>query len=123
MLQKVIRAMPGTGCQTFSLWFKYDVNGYDSPEGFSFGIGGIAAGQRQGDLANSFQLPGFVRMDAFAAYRMKVKGTKVTTQFNIRNLLDKKYYESTDPGFNTSPNLSIAPGAPLMANGSIRVEH
>jgi len=114
--------MPNVPEHSGSLWFKYDVNGYDSPEGFSFGIGGIAAGQRQGDFANSFQLPGFVRMDAFAAYRMKVGATKVTTQFNIRNLLDKNYYESTDPDLNTSPNLSIAPGAPLMANGSIRVE-
>ena len=114
--------LPNVPEHSGSLWFRYDLNGYDSPHGLSFGLGGIAAGQRQGDFANSFQLPGYVRLDAFAAYKMKVGLTKVTTQFNIRNLLDKRYYESTDPSLNTSPNLSIAPGAPLTATGSIRIE-
>ena len=65
----------------------------------------------------------YVRMDAFAAYKMKVGPTKVTTQFNIRNLLDKNYYESTDPDSNIAASLGIAPGAPLTAIGSIRVEY
>lgn len=115
--------MPNVPEHSGSLWVKYDVNGYESPEDFSFGVGGVAAGQRQGDFANSFQMPGYVRMDAFAAYRMKVGPTKVTTQFNIRNLLDKGYYESTDPNLNIAPRLGIAPGAPLTAIGSIRVEY
>lgn len=106
-----------------SLWLKYDVNGYESPQGFSFGVGGVAAGQREGDVGNSFQLPGYVRMDAFAAYRMKLGATKVTTSFNIRNLLDKTYYESTDPDSNVAPALGVSPGAPLTAMGSIRVEY
>ena len=106
-----------------SLWVKFDVNGYQAPEGFSFGMGGVAAGEREGDFENSFQLPGYVRMDAFAAYKMKVGATKVTTSFNIRNLLDKDYYESTDPFQNIVPRLGIAPGAPLTAIGSIRVEY
>lgn len=86
-------------------------------------MGGVAAGARQGDFANSFQLPGYVRMDTFAAYKMKVGPTKVTAQFNIRNLLDKDYYESTDPDSNVTPRLGVAPGAPLTAIGSIRVEY
>jgi len=115
--------MPNVPEHSGSLWVKYDVNGYQAPEGFSFGVGGVAAGIRQGDFENSFQLPGYVRMDAFAAYKMKVGPTKVTTQFNIRNVLDKVYYESTDPFFNIVPSLGIAPGAPLTAIGSIRVEY
>jgi iron complex outermembrane receptor protein len=105
-----------------SLWVKYDVNGYEAPEGWSFGVGGVLAGQREGDVENSFQLPGYIRMDAFAAYRLKVGPTRVTTQFNIRNLLDKRYYESTDPDINVSPRLGVYPGAPLTAVGSVRVE-
>jgi len=54
--------------------------------------------------------------DTFAAYKWNIKQTRVTAQFNIRNLLDKQYYESTDPDAN------VAPGAPLMAIGSLRVE-
>jgi iron complex outermembrane receptor protein len=114
--------MPNVPEHSGSLWVKYDVNGYKLQEGFSLGVGGVAAGARQGDFANSFLLPGFVRMDAFAAYKMKVGPTKVTTQFNIRNLLDKNYYESTDPNSNVTPRLGVAPGAPLAAIGSIRVE-
>lgn len=115
--------LPNVPEHSGSLWVKYDVNGYESQDGFSFGVGGVAAGQREGDFANSFQLPGYVRMDTFAAYKMKVGPTKVTTQFNIRNLLDKNYYESTDPDSNVTPRLGIAPGAPLTAIGSIRVEY
>ncbi len=105
-----------------SLWLKYDLNGYAALDGFSFGLGGVAAGQREGDFQNSFQLPGYVRMDAFAAYKWDIKKTRVTAQFNIRNLLDKQYYESTDPDSNVTPRLSVAPGAPLTAIGSLRVE-
>jgi iron complex outermembrane receptor protein len=104
-----------------SLWVKYDVNGYEAPEGWSFGVGGVLAGQREGDFENSFQLPGYVRMDAFAAYKLKVGPTRITTQFNIRNLLDKKYYESSSD-LNVAPRLQVYPGAPLTAIGSIRVE-
>lgn len=106
-----------------SLWLKYDLNGYAALKGLSFGVGGVAAGEREGDFANSFQLPGYVRMDAFAAYRWNIQKTRVTAQFNIRNLLDKQYYESTDPESNITPRLGIAPGIPLMAVGSIKVEY
>jgi iron complex outermembrane receptor protein len=105
-----------------SLWLRYDLNGYEAPDGWSFGLGGVLAGQREGDVENTFQLPGYVRMDAFAAYRLKVGPTRVTAQFNIRNLLDKTYYESTDPDINVSPRLGVYPGAPLTAIGSVRVE-
>ncbi len=115
--------LPNVPDHSGSLFVKYDINGYESQEGFSFGVGGIAVGQRQGDFANTFQLPGFVRMDAFAAYRMKVGPTRVTAQFNIRNLLDKVYYESTDQNSNVTQRLGIAPGAPLTVIGSIRVEY
>jgi iron complex outermembrane receptor protein len=60
--------------------------------------------------------------DTFAAYKWNIKQTRVTAQFNIRNLLDKQYYESTDPDANVAPALGVAPGAPLMAIGSLRVE-
>ncbi|OAI11238.1 ligand-gated channel [Methylomonas koyamae] len=106
-----------------SLWLRYDANGYAAKDGFSAGLGGVAAGQREGDNANSFQMPGYVRMDAFLAYKHKIGGSRITAQFNIRNLLDKEYYESTDPDSNVAPALGVYPGAPLTAVGSIRVEY
>jgi iron complex outermembrane recepter protein len=105
-----------------SLWLKYDFSGHKALNGLSLGLGTVAAGQREGDNANSFELPGYVRLDAFAAYKWNIKKTRVTAQFNIRNLLDHQYYESTDPGTNAAPPLGIYPGAPLTAIGSLRVE-
>jgi iron complex outermembrane receptor protein len=105
-----------------SLWVKYDFSGHKTLNGFSVGLGTVAAGQREGNIDNSFQLPGYVRVDAFAAYKWNIKQARVTAQFNIRNLLDKQYYESTDPDNYVAPALGVAPGAPLMAIGSLRVE-
>lgn len=115
--------LPNVPEHSGSLWLKYDIKGFDAKDGFSFGVGGVAASSRQGDFGNSFQMPGYVRMDAFAAYKTKLAGAKITTQFNIRNILDHDYYESTDPFYNIAPSLGIAPGAPLTAIGSIRVEY
>jgi iron complex outermembrane receptor protein len=106
-----------------SLWVKYDFSVHEPLNGFSAGLGAVAASQRQGSLDNTFQLPGYVRMDAFAAYQWHVKKSKITAQINIRNLLDQQYYESTDPDSNVSPALGVAPGAPLTAIGSIRIEY
>lgn len=105
-----------------SLWLKYDVNGYAADEGPSFGVGVFAAGQRQGDNENTFQLPGYVRMDAMAAYRLRIGPSRVTAQLNIRNLLDKAYYENADFFSNNVPRLAIWPAQPLTVLGSIRVE-
>lgn len=114
--------LPNVPEDSGSLWLKYDFSGYKALNGFSMGLGTVAAGKREGDLNNSFQLPGYVRMDAFAAYKWHINKTKLTAQFNIRNILDKQYYASTDPNLNVAPALGVAPGAPLMAIGSIKVE-
>lgn len=106
-----------------SLWLKYDFNGYKALDGLSLGLGTVAAERRQGDLENTFQLPGYARVDAFAAYRWYINKTKVTAQINIQNLLDKQYYAATDPNNYVAPGLGVIPGAPLTAIGSLRVEY
>lgn len=105
-----------------SLWVKYDVNDNNVLNGWSFGLGLVAAGQRLGDDENTFVLPGYARLDAFTAYSYKLGNKRLIAQFNIRNLLDKAYYESTDPFQNAPPRVGIYPGAPLTAIGSIRLE-
>ncbi|MGH8656491.1 MAG: TonB-dependent siderophore receptor, partial [Gammaproteobacteria bacterium] len=104
-----------------SLWLKYDVNGY-SADGLSFGVGVFANGQQEGDNENTFQLPGYARLDALAAYRWKIGPSRLIAQLNIRNLLDKEYYENADRNSNNAPRNAIWPGAPLTVLGSIRVE-
>lgn len=106
-----------------SLWAKYDFSGFEASKGFSLGVGGIAVGKRQGDLANTFQMPGYVRLDAYAGYSIKLAGTKVSAQINVRNILDKEYYDSTDPNSNVSPRNSVYLGEPLTAVGSLRIEY
>jgi iron complex outermembrane receptor protein len=115
--------MPNVPEHSGSMWLKYDIKQNPTLAGLSFGIGAYAASTREGDNENSFQLPGYVRLDAFTAYQWKVGNSKLTAQFNIRNLLDKTYYESTDPNLNTSPRTGVYPGSPLFMMGSIRFEY
>jgi iron complex outermembrane recepter protein len=100
-----------------SLWAKYDIT-----DTFSIGTGVYVVGQRMGDNENTFQLPGYVRWDAMAAYRWNIGKSKLTTQVNINNILDKTYFKSSDT-LNGVPRLATFPGEPLTVMGSIRLEY
>jgi iron complex outermembrane receptor protein len=52
-----------------------------------------------------------------------IRGSRITAQLNIRNILNKDYYESADPDSNVAPGLGVHPGAPLTAIGTIRLEY
>ncbi|MGH8655664.1 MAG: TonB-dependent siderophore receptor [Gammaproteobacteria bacterium] len=105
-----------------SLWLKYDFKNYTALNGLTLGFGAFMVGERDGDIQNTFLLPGYVRLDAFAAYRWKLGPSQVTAQLNVRNLLDKDYYESADANSNVAPRNGVSPGEPLTLFGSIRVE-
>lgn len=105
-----------------SVWLKHDVSIIPELNGLSLGVGTYLAGQREGDADNSFQLPGYARLDTFAAYRWNLGPSRLTAQLNVRNVLDKRYYESTDPFSNVAPRLGVYPGMPLTILGSLRVE-
>ncbi len=105
-----------------SAFLTYEFKEFDALRGLSLGFGVFAVGDREGDDDNTFLLPGYARLDAFAAYRRQVGPTRVTAQLNIRNITDKEYFESTDPFSNLNPRLGIFPGAPLTAIGTLRVE-
>ncbi len=104
--------LPNVPAYSGSLW-----NWYEFPNGFGLGAGVYAASEREGDNANSFQLPGYVQLDAAASYKLKLGGSRITTQLNVHNLLDKTYFEASrlDRG-------SVQIGAPLTVIGSVRVE-
>lgn len=114
--------LPNVPRYSGSLWLKWDVKEIVALDGFSLGFGAYVVGSRQGDRSSTFQLPGYVRLDALAAYRWTVGPTKMTAQFNVRNLANTKYYESTDPESNVDPRYGIYPGAPFTAIGSLKVE-
>lgn len=100
-----------------SLWGRYDL-----PSGLNIGLGGVAVGNRPGDLANTFTLPGYVRVDAMASYTFKMGKQNFTAQLNVRNLLDRYYFESCDPSLNVAPRLGVAVGAPRTVNASLKME-
>jgi iron complex outermembrane recepter protein len=98
-----------------SLWSTYEFQ-KSALRGIKFGAGAVSVGQRQGNAANSYQLPGYVTANLMASYQIKVGATKVTTQLNVDNLLDKTYYAGTNSGS------FITFGAPRTFMGSVRVE-
>jgi len=106
-----------------SLWLKYDFITIEQLRGFSLGFGAFMVGKRNGDIDNTFALPGYVRLDAFARYAHKM-GPKqnLIAQLNVRNLTDKRHFVSVDNFANAAPRDSVYPGAPLTVIGSVRLE-
>jgi len=96
-------------------WLKYQFTD-GLLQGLSLGTGAYLASQREGDLENSFRLPGYVRWDMAAAYLWKVGDYRLTTRININNVLDKHYYASA------ISRRSSAPADPLTVMGSLQVE-
>jgi iron complex outermembrane receptor protein len=75
---------------TASLWARYALD-----DRWTTGAGIFAQGQRQGDIGNTFELPGYARVDAMVAYRFAFGRSKAAIQFNLDNVFDKKYYASS----------------------------
>lgn len=75
---------------TASLWARYAVDNK-----WTVGSGVFAQGQRQGDAGNTFQLPGYARVDAMAVYRFALGSSKASLQFNLDNVFNKKYYSGS----------------------------
>ncbi|MBK8816138.1 MAG: TonB-dependent receptor [Methylococcaceae bacterium] len=112
--------LPNVPEHSGSTWLKY---AFQIPElrGLSLGVGAYMAGARQGDNENSYQLPGYVRADTYAAYTFDIGKTKLTTQLNVNNFLDKRYYFAGQP-YNTSKAFNII-ADPLTVMGSVRLEY
>jgi len=96
-----------------SLWAKFDTApGEDN--GIELGAGIYLIGERQGDDANSWQMPGYERVDAMAAWRTRLAGVPLKLQVNVQNLFDVTYI---DRG-----NSNAKYGAPRTVIGSIAVD-
>ncbi|MGH8547299.1 MAG: TonB-dependent siderophore receptor [Methylococcales bacterium] len=99
-----------------SLWTTYEFGGLGLP-GLTAGAGAFFVGQREGDNANTFQLPGYGRVDLLLGYSRTIGPTKASVQFNIENLLDKEYFVSSANRNN------ILPGVPRTFLGLLRIEY
>lgn len=106
--------LPNAPYNSGSFWAKYKLFNH-----FTVGAGAFAVGQRQVDNANSAQMPGYVRVDAMAAYDWKLSNSRLIAQININNLLDKDYYV----GSAFSRSNGVTPGFPITALGTLRLEY
>ena len=91
-----------------SLWTTYTLQ-QGSLQGLGFGAGLFFVDEREGDLANSFQLPSYTRTDTAIFYE---RG-KFKTAVNFRNLFDIDYFEAADN------DLEVYPGDPFTVVGSV----
>jgi len=99
-----------------SLWVYHKFGEFAFPE-LSAGLGAFMVGQREGDLANSSQLPGYTRLDASLKYSKPIGRTNLIVQFNVQNLLDKEYYATARPN-----RVGVTPGDPITFLGSVRLD-
>jgi iron complex outermembrane receptor protein len=97
-----------------SLWGRWMFD-----EQWAAGAGVFAQGQREGDNANTFQMPGYARVDAMASYSFKSGASKGSVQFNLKNVFDKVYYTGSHPLVKDW----IQPGAPRMASVTLRLDY
>lgn len=100
-----------------SLWTTYAFQN-QMLRGLKLGGGMVARGQREVNRENNVQMPGYALVNLMTSYEFKVGKSKITAQFNVDNLLDKKYYPSSI-GFGRS---RIDVGSPRTFLGSVRVE-
>jgi len=90
--------LPGAPTHQGNIWAKYTVQ-QGALKGLSFGSGVFARSDRPGDEENSFELPGFVRVDAMASYTWR----NLKFQANVENLFDREYFESGSDRFRITP--------------------
>ena len=85
-----------------SLSAVYDFGRVIGGDQLRVGAGARYVGERAGNAANDFDLPGYTVADAFATYDTQLDGQKVKFQLNLKNLFDRTYYTSAASRFFVS---------------------
>ncbi len=112
------KRMPGVPDNTGNLWVKYDADGVF--RGLTGAVGVSRIGLAWGDYANSFMVPAYTLVRLMGGYRFQVGKTWATTQINIDNVTDSRYFYGWNPAF--SNRFSLTPGAPRSVMGTLRLE-
>lgn len=103
--------LQGTPRHTGSLWTSYEFD-RGALRGFGGGAGVFLVGERFGDNAHTFTVPGYGRVDAAVFYKIYSREKlRYRISFNLNNVFDKLYYSGVRGRY------SIEPGAPL--NGQL----
>ena len=110
--------LPGVPDNTGNLWVKYDADG--AFRGLTGAAGVSRVGLAWGDYANSFMVPAYTLVRLMGGYRFQVGKTWVTTQVNVDNLTNERYFYGWNPAY--SNRFSLTPGAPRSVLGTVRME-
>ena len=86
------KRLSGVSPHLANIWTKFDTS-LDPAKGWSFGGGLSGSAMREGDDPNTWQLPGYARLDAMIAYRHRLGRARWSLQLNVDNLLDRKYFD------------------------------
>ncbi|WP_347988400.1 TonB-dependent receptor [Methylomonas sp. AM2-LC] len=120
---------------TASVWSTYEIQDTDF-KGLKFGggvtvrdgtigVGGLSFAT--GTNAPTIHVPAYATLDLMTAYSHSFGKSKVTVQFNLTNLLDKRYYTNINSVNNDTTNgfyaANAAYGAPRAAMGSINIQY
>jgi len=104
-------ALNNVSRNSFNFWTTYEIQSGDF-QGLDFGLGLFFVDDRPGDLANTFELPRYLRTDAAIFYRRgQLKAT-----LNFRNLFDVDYFAAAQ-----SRN-RVFRGDPFTVQGTISWE-
>ncbi|MFN6563949.1 MAG: TonB-dependent siderophore receptor [Nostoc sp. ChiSLP01] len=93
---------------SFNLFTTYQIQ-QGNFKGLGIGLGFFFVGDRQGDLANTFTLPSYLRTDASIFYKQE----RLRAQINFRNVFNVDYYETAFGSF------FVFPGEPFTVQGTI----
>ena len=102
---------PNVPEHSFNFWTNYTLQEGDLA-GLGFGVGVFYVGKRAGDLANSFFIDGYTRVDAAISYERE----NYRFGLNLQNLSDAEFIEGG------SGRTEITPGAPFTILGTVSVE-
>jgi len=97
--------VPLVPSHTLSIWNTYQVM---SP--VRVGVGVVHQARSYAAIDNSVTLPAFTRLDAALYYSLT---SRLRTQVNVENVLDARYYPTTQG------NNNIMPGAPRTLRLSV----
>jgi iron complex outermembrane recepter protein len=107
--------LTGVPAHRIALWTTYQLQA-GRLKGLGFGVGVDYTSARQGDLANSFELEGYVLANAALFYERN----QVRLGLNFRNLFNTEYTNSR--GRFGAPSSAGVPGEPFSVIGSVSVK-
>lgn len=98
---------------TGNLWTVYEIP-RGRWRGIGLGGGVYLSSFKQGTLANNYLVPGYARVDATAFYTLRREKIDWKLSLNLKNALDRSYYEAGRGSF-------VRPGTPFAAYSSLKM--